>query len=480
MIEQSLIQPQLGDMLRLHEVPSVSVAIYHKGQYQHFTAGYKDIETHTAPDRDTLYAIGSCTKSFTAGAIAVLCDQGLLELDAPVRRYIPEFEMYDSYVSTNLTIRDMLCHRCGLPRHELAWYPRLQEFTEKSMLDIFRYLKPNQPFRYKMQYQNMMYALAGIVISRVSGMSWADFVEEHLIKPMELGCVSYDADDLLASAHHAKGYRLQSSGCNEEVSYATLGPMNAAGSMGMSSSQLLMWNVLLMNEGAINGRQIISKEMVREMTSPQMLNTDPVAEPLKDCLTISSYGLGLFVEYYRGRKVIQHTGHIDGFIADQCFFPEEDFACTVLTNCESPFGARTIRYTLLDIVLNAPSRDWIKDWADYKTRLTETVKTQEKPVSAPDAPCPVSLEQICGEYCDSGYGNITVTTAENILLLKLGALTLEGRHYRNQYFIFTEDHVLTGERLEGSVDLNIHGKVVGLAIKLDAASEAPIYFKKIK
>lgn len=479
MIDPSLVQKQLEAMLQTHKVPSVSVTIYHKGQYQHFTAGYKDLETKTAPDNDTLYAIGSCTKSFTAGAIAILCDRGLLELDAPVRRYIPEFEMYDPYVSTNLTIRDMLCHRCGLPRHELAWYSRLEEFTEESLLAIFQHLEPNQPFRYKMQYQNLMYALAGFVISRVSGMPWADFIEENIIKPLELGTVSYDAGDLLASDRHATGCRLQPSGVNKEVSYATLGPMNAAGSMGMSSCQLAMWDVLLMNEGAVNGRQIISKEMVREMTSPQMLVSDPIAAPLQGILSMPSYGLGLFVENFRGHKVIQHGGHIDGFIADQCFLPSEDFACTVLTNSEAPFGARTIRYSLLDAVLGFTEKDWVKDFADYHTQITQTAETQKEIISDPNAPCPVTLEKICGEYHNPGYGAVTVTTDNEILFLKLGTLTLEGRHFRNQYFIFTEDHVLPGVRLEGYADLNIEGEITGLGIKLDTASDKPVYFTRI-
>lgn len=479
MIDPNLIQKQLENMLEMHKVPSVSVTVYHKGQYQHFTAGYKDLENKSLPDKDTLYAIGSCTKSFTAGAIAILCDRGLLELDAPVRRYIPEFEMYDPYVSTNLTIRDMLCHRCGLPRHELAWYSRLEEFTEESMLAIFKHLEPNQPFRYKMQYQNLMYALAGFVVSRVSGMSWADFIEENIIKPLELGTVSYDAGDLLASDRHATGYRLQPSGVNKEVSYATLGPMNAAGSMGMSSYQLAKWDVLLMNEGTFNGRQIISKEMVREMTSPQMIVSDPIAVPLKDCLSMPSYGLGLFVENFRGQKVVQHGGHIDGFIADQCFLPSEDFACIVLTNSEAPFGARTIRYSLLDAVLDSTAKDWVEDFADYHKQITQTAEAQKEIISDPNAPCPVTLEKICGEYHSPGYGAITVTTDNEILFLKLGTLTLEGRHFRNQYFIFTEDHVLPGVRLEGYADLNIEGEITGLGIKLDTASDKPIYFTRI-
>ena len=130
------------------------------GSFETVTAGFSNLESQTPANEDTMYSIGSCTKSFTATAIAVLCDRGLLSLDDPVRKYIPEFDMYDSYAGSHLTVRDMLCHRCGLPRHELAWYPRLSEYSEKQMIDMLRHLKPNAPFRYKWQYQNMMYTLA--------------------------------------------------------------------------------------------------------------------------------------------------------------------------------------------------------------------------------------------------------------------------------------------------------------------------------
>lgn len=478
MIDHDLIQKQLEEMLRLHTVPSVSVTIYNKGNYQHFSAGHKDMETSSSPDQDTLYAIGSCTKSFTAGAIGILCDQGLLDLDAPVQKYIPEFQMYDSYAGIHLTVRDMLCHRCGLPRHELAWYPWLDQFTESDIIRIFRYLEPNQPFRYKMQYQNLMYALAGFVISRVSGMPWTDFIEKYLIAPLDFGQAAYDADDLLSSANHAKGYRLKkTSGRNEEVAYATLGAMNAAGSMGLGSRQLAMWNVLLMHEGNMDGRQIISQKMVREMTSPQMLVSDPVAAPLVGSLSMQSYGLGLFVENYRGHTVVQHSGHIDGFIADQCFIPSEDFACTVLTNSESPYGARAIRFCLLDAMLGLEAKPWIEDLAKFYHQTIKSWESAEETVSDPAYPCPVSLEKICGQYENPGYGPITVTAKDDQLFVKLGTLTLKGRHCRGQYFIFTEDHVLTGERLEGQIDLNIAGDVIGIGIKLDSASEKPVYFK---
>ena len=148
MINRNEIQEKAEELIARYQIPSVSITYYQNGSYETIHAGYKDVEGQVPADADTLYSIGSCTKSFTAAAIAVLCDKGLIHLDDPVVKIIPEFDMYDSYAGSHLTIRDMLCHRCGLPRHELAWYPRLSQYSEKQMIDMLRYLKPNEPFRY--------------------------------------------------------------------------------------------------------------------------------------------------------------------------------------------------------------------------------------------------------------------------------------------------------------------------------------------
>lgn len=474
------IQLQLERLPGLHNIPSASVTISYKGKTTHLFAGYRDMNQKLPPDSDTMYAIGSCSKSFTAAAICVLCDQGRIGLDDPVKDYIPEFQMYDSYVSTHLTIRDMLCHRCGLPRHELAWYPRLETYTEADMIQMFRYLKPSQPFRYKMQYQNQMFALAGFLIERVSGLSWKDFVKKYLIEPMGIGEIAYDAPELAASPDRALGYRYDYKG-NElkEVPYAALNTMQAAGSLSMTSAQLAAWATMLMHDGKYNGKQILSQQMCREMTSPQMLISDGVIKPLENFVDSQSYGLGLFLENYRGIPVLQHGGHIDGFIADMCFVPSMDFACTVLTNAENPVSGRAIRCCLLDMLAERQPEDWVAILADFLKETRVKGETQPVPPSDTQKPCPVSACEICGSYRNPGYGSMEVTCQGDVLLAKLGTLTLRGTHLRNEYFIFTEDHVLPGEKLEGKIELDAEGIVTSIDIALDSATKDKICFSRV-
>lgn len=484
MIDRKELQKKAEQLIERYQIPSVSITYYQNGSFETVNAGYKDVENQIPADADTLYSIGSCTKSFTAAAIAVLCDKGLLRLEDPVATVLPEFGMYDPYAGSHLTIRDMLCHRCGLPRHELAWYPRLSQYNEKQMINMLRFLKPNEPFRYKMQYQNMMYTLSGFVISRVSGTTWEKFVQENLIAPLDMGPISYDAPQLETFEGRARGYRFFEDGDvpgNRQVPYCPLYTMCPAGSISMTSTQLAKWDALFLNKGKANGKQIISEEMCTQMFTPQMLLSDPIAAPLQGYLDMCSYGLGFFVENYRGTKVVQHGGHIDGFIADQCFVPEKDFACSVLTNSENPYGARVIRYLLLDEALGLEPVDWIGNFLsfhnDMKQKQAEALTSRDAVKSQSDEyPCPAPLSAICGSYVDNGYGDITIREEENGLALELGTLTLHGFHCRSQYFLFTEEHVLPGVQLEAEAEIDREGNVTAFLVALETTATEKIRF----
>ena len=485
-INMQKVKKQAEELLERFVIPSVSITCYHDGIFETVTAGYKDQEKKILADEKTVYSVGSVTKSFTAAAIGVLCDQGLITLDDPVKKYIPEFGMFDPYVSEHLTIRDTLCHRCGLARHELAWYSRLDQYGEKEYLEMLKHLEPNVPFRYKMQYQNVMFALAGIVIHRVSGLTWKDFVQKNLIEPLKLGHISYDADELLTFEERAIGYHFfdEPTPANYEVPYSQLNAMGSAGSISMTSRQLAEWDAMFVNHGkALDGTQVISGEFCKEMTSPQMLISDPIIPPMAGVQDMTSYGLGLFMESYRGVKVLHHGGHIDGFIAYQCIVPSRNFACTVLTNSENLFGARVMRYLILDAMLGTETTDWMNSFLDYKkeqeSRMASELTSPEKLTETSRAyPCPVALSELAGTYYDPGYADLKVTVEDGKVLARLGTLTLTGLHYRVQYFLFRENHVLPGVELPGTVDYDVNGKVTGLSIALELQGGEMIHFKK--
>ena len=173
------IRNQVEEGLKLWESPSVSIGIVKDGRIVLCEGfGKRDVENDLPATGDTLYQIGSCTKAFTSALVAIMVDQGKLSWDEPLIKYLPEIRFYEDSTTSNLTLRDILSHRSGLPRHEYAWYGT--DFTKEELMFNLRYLEPNKPIRTKFQYNNYGFMLAGYAVERVTGKSWEDCVEESL------------------------------------------------------------------------------------------------------------------------------------------------------------------------------------------------------------------------------------------------------------------------------------------------------------
>lgn len=462
--------------------PSYSATVYYKGELFSFGEGFSNLEDRTGSNDKTLYAIGSCTKSFVAGAICSLVDRGMLKLDDTVKTYIPEFEMMDPYVTQHLTIRDMLCHRCGLPRHELSWYGHLQELTQADIIKMFRYLTPNQPFRYVWQYNNQMFALAGFLIERVTGKPWQQVVRENIWEPLGITRAAFGPDEATKMDNCASPYLYDlEKKENYLIPHAAIGQMGAAGCIYMATSELIKWDIMLMHGGEFEGKRVLSEKMVSEMTAAQMIrpeNAEPFLAPITGGC---AYGLGLMNEYFRGQKLVHHGGHIDGFMADQSFLPSQDFALAVLTNVGVHRAAMVMRYsaaeTLLGGDVNIPA-EMEKYFAELRAKQSDTTAKlwEEQPKNAP---CPVAMEAICGTYHDNGYGTVVLSMEEDRLKLQMGTLVMYGTHYANQFFYLEEPNTFPGVAIEANLVIDAKAKVIGLDAAFDMEGPEKIHFRKI-
>ena len=464
---------------RFH-VPSYSATIYHKGQLFSFSGGQRDLENGLAADDQTLYAIGSCTKSFVAGAVCTLADRGLLRLDDTIRDHIPEFEMFDPYVSQHLTVRDMLCHRCGLPRHEMSWYARLDVLTEEDIIRMFRYLRPNQPFRYKWQYSNQMFALAGFLIRRLTGKTWQQVVRENIWEPLGITRAAFSPKEAQALGNCAVPYLYdKEKNAPYAVPHADIGAMGSAGSIYMATSELIKWDRMLLSGGVWEGRRVLSEEMCREMTSPQMIRPgEEDASPLKPLITNCGYGLGLMTEVFRGHRFVHHGGHIDGFMADQSFLQDDDYACAILTNLGEIRGAQVMRYVAAEHALEG-GRDWSVELEKFFDDQAAAQKAGNDALWAKrprNAPCPVPLDAIAGTYREDAYGTITIRPDGENLAVHLGTAVLTAVHYANNYFYLEAPHLMPGVLMEACVDIDAQGNVTGFSAGLDVEGPEKIHF----
>lgn len=475
------LKAMLDKAREMFHIPAYSITIYKEGTYTHLSSGYRHLETQKEADHETLYAIGSCTKSLTVGALCTLVDKGMLSLEDRVKDYIPEFEMIDLYVSDHLTVRDMLTHRSGLGGHDFSWYARLETLTEKEVIEMFKYLPLTQTFRYKWQYSNHMYALAGYLIERVSGETWRDVVRRNILLPLGIDRVALSTYEATADDNCATPYILsEASKSVNAVPHADIGVMGSAGCLYMSSSDLAKWDVLLLSGGIHEGKQIISKALCDEMMSPQIYRDNGIIEPLKGVSNNRAYGLGFEMEIFRGHRMIYHTGHIDGFSAIQSFMPDDDFACSILTNLGDQNCPAIMIYMIIEYYLGG-TEDWLEKISSFINNVTKQQLDEIDQVkrSKPDnAPCPVALKSAEGTYSHPGYGTMKINAEGDRLVMTFGSHTFSVVHYAYQHFFLEPTALTPNTYFKANLDIDLQGNVTAFEIDFEGLKESKIRFER--
>ena len=266
--------------------------------------GLRDVENQLPMTEDTRFAMASVTKSFTALSVAQVIDDGKLEWDKPVREYMPEFILNDAYVTQHVTVRDMLCHRTGLPRHDLAAF-RLDisraEFTRRM-----KYLKFNATFREKFQYNNLMYYQIAYLTEKLTGQKWEDFVQQRIFSPLNMTASNFKPEPPLAGQATARGYRndRDTDGSAKGLIYMPFGlhtelSPGSAGALFSTLADLIQWLKVHVNDGRVGEAQIVSPENLKQMHLPQMVVPGGGFMEGLTGNTIFAYGMGWFIEPYR-------------------------------------------------------------------------------------------------------------------------------------------------------------------------------------
>jgi len=303
------------------QVPGVAIAIV-KDDKVVLAKGYgvRKFGDATPVNERTLFAIGSSSKAFTAASIAMLVDEGKLKWDDPVTKYLPEFELYDPYVTREMTVRDLLTHRSGLDRAEFIWLGT--PFGRDEILRRIRYVKPSTSFRSTFGYQNIMYLAAGQVIARVSGKSWDQFIRDRIFSPLGMASSDTSINDLkgqenVATAHAKVADKIQA------ISLLNIDNIAPAGSINSNVLDMAEWLRMQLAEGQYKGGRLISSGAMKEMHMPQtIIRTEPPWSLMAQDAHFIAYGMGWLLHDYRGRKVVEHGGDVLGMSALVAMIPE--------------------------------------------------------------------------------------------------------------------------------------------------------------
>lgn len=399
------------------ETPGLALAIV-KNDSVVFMNGYgvTKMGESTPVSPKTIFAIASTTKAMTIACLGMLVDAGKMKWDDPVTKHIPWFQLYDPYVTRELTVRDLLCHRSGLERGDNLWY--LSPYSREEVLRRVRLLKPSWSFRSRYGYNNIMFVAAGQIIPSVTSSSWDDFISEHLFQPLGMtrtypNLKSFTGFDDAATPHSRIDGKMQPI---RMASYDNIGP---AGSVLSCVRDMATWVRLNLNGGVINGKRIISTEVMREIQTPQtVIRPDSLDLALRPSNHFMSYGLGWVLRDYLGRKLVQHDGAYDGMQARVVLVPEERLGLVILINAEHTDLPESIAYRIVDHYLSAPARDWSAELLDISKKQREKNEAEEKKKSderVKGTKPSLGLEGYIGTYDNEIYGSAIVTMQEGKL-----------------------------------------------------------------
>ncbi|MES2351310.1 MAG: serine hydrolase [Pseudomonadota bacterium] len=401
--------------LKTFDIPGVAIAIVKDGKVV-AAKGYGVRQRGaTAPvDGKTQFEIASNSKAFTSAALAMLVDEGKIGWDDPVTKHLPGFQMFDSYVTGQMTVRDLLTHRSGLGlgAGDLLWWPTTN-FSTDEIIARLRYVKPATSFRNSYAYDNLLYIVAGKIVAEKSGKSWGETIHDRILAPLGMNGTTTSVAQMLASSNYSAPH----SKINDRNAVVKPMPVeNAVGAVGINTSaeDIARWMNMLLGGGKLeDGKQLLSAKQLNEMWSEQtpMRIRDPKPALAATRPNFAAYGLGFSLRDYKGRKIAMHGGALQGFYSTVLMVPEEKLGIAILTNAENSPVMASLYWRILDQYLNVPASDWISLYAEQEAAMhKEELERQGKEVSARAAKSSPSLPLASydGEYEDAWYGKISI------------------------------------------------------------------------
>lgn len=424
-IEEQQLNKLITETLTTFDVPGISVGILKDGKIVYATGhGIRSLTNKKDMNKNTLVGVASNSKGFTCFALAMMIDDGKLNWDDKVRQHIPEFQLHDAWVTEEFTVRDLVTHRSGmsLGAGDLMFFPEGNDFDVNDVISNVKYLEPQSSFRSEFAYNNNMFIIAGEVLKRVSGLSWEDFIETKIMKPVGMtnSQASYnrvtDRSNIIDAHTRADGEVIQ-------IPHDWSETANPAGGIISNVPDMLSWAEFLMNDAVTkNGDRLLSEDQFHQLWQLQT----PLNVRKNDSYdsNFKGYGLGWFLTDVKGgHKQVYHTGGLLGTVTQFTMIPDLDLAIVVLTNQMVGFAFNTITNTIKDSYLGYEDRNWIKNYGDKHTKYityNDSIKNEvyskvNLAIKDPSLPKP---SQITGTYSDDWFGDITISHNEKNYSIK--------------------------------------------------------------
>lgn len=432
----------LRETRQLWHAPGIAAVIVREDKVIYCNGiGVRELGRDDPVTADTLFAIGSCTKAFTATALALLVEEGKASWDDPVRKHLPWFRLDDPLADRDVRLCDLLCHRIGLAAHDLLWYAAPWSIEESVRRMAF--LPRHTSFRSTYEYNNLAYLAAGLAIGAIAKQPWHTFVRKRLFEPLGMKDAVFTSGEAQKAPHHASPHGHNATGKVRVIPwYSDDKQIRASGSIKTSVSDLGQWLRLQLAQGKLDGKQIVSAAALEETHTPRIPVPLSATERAAGA-TQASYALGWHIGDYRGHAIHQHGGAVAGFRARIILAPRQKLGLVVLANLEDMGIVNAAGNNLLDHLLGLEKKDWNdfflkehkKAKAAEKTRLDKLKSGRVPGTKAKD------LDMYVGTYSEPAYGTVTIVRKDDALLLKWSSFSLPLTHFHYDTFLTPEKDI---------------------------------------
>jgi CubicO group peptidase (beta-lactamase class C family) len=470
-------------LLKEWNAPGVTIAVVEKNKVIYTGGfGYRDYEKKLPVTENTLFAIGSCTKAFTASILGMLEKEGKVSLDKPVRDYLPELVFKNEYTNKYATLRDMMCHRTGLPRHDFSWYGSVASRNE--LLERIRYQEPTFELREKYQYNNFMFMAQGIVIEKITGKSWEENMKERIFRPLGMNNTVLSTIEMEKSTDRSLAYTSENNKI-KAIPYRNIDAIGPAGSINSCAKDMANWLITWINNGKFNGKEIIPSSYRSQAITAQISTGGGLPSAENPDVHMSGYGLAWGVNSYRGHYRVAHSGGIDGFITFTSFFPTDSIGIFVVTNQTPP--TTSISNFIADRMLNLSYRPW------GKTALVDKLKADSAAKKAPNndsinrktgTKFSHAITDYAGKFENKGYGIMKIFRENDTTWIdynEAGKRTksyLEHYHYDVFRIRSTEETENPKDAPKVRFNTDEKGSIASLEMKMEPAVK-DIVFEKL-
>ena len=415
------IEAEINKILKDNYAAGVAVAVVEKNKVIFSKGfGYRDIANKLPVTDTTQFAIGSCTKAFTASLIGILQKEKEIDLDKPFTSYLKDFKFYSPELTQQITLRDMMSHRTGLPRHDLSWF--VDPDTRENLTKRIEFMEPSAPLRQTWQYNNFMYLLQGVLTEKLTGKSWESNVESKIFSKLGMGHSNFSVKTMATYKEPALGYNVVKDSIIHNTPYYEIDGMGPAGSINSTVLDMSQWLKVWINGGKLDTVQIIPSSFVTEATSSQMIIGPGLPNAEKPDVQFSNYGFGWMLSSYKGHYRVEHGGNITGFSASTCFFPTDSIGIVVLANQDGSKVPSIVRNTIADRVLGIKYFDWNADALKSAKKAKEIAQKAEKASTSNQVlqtTTSHALNDYTGAYSNSAYGKFEVIQKGDSLFAKL-------------------------------------------------------------